>query len=65
MKLKITLTKSLIACRFNQIKTAHCLGLKKINNQVIKDDTPAIHGMIKTISHLVVVEKVSDTKEQK
>ncbi|MGL9687791.1 MAG: 50S ribosomal protein L30 [Candidatus Phytoplasma sp. TWB_XP] len=65
MKLKITLTKSLIACRVNQIKTAHCLGLKKINNQVIKDDTPVIHGMIKTISHLIVVEKVSDTEEQK
>ncbi|AGL90290.1 Ribosomal protein L30/L7E [Candidatus Phytoplasma australiense] len=64
MKLKITLIKSLISCRQNQIRTAYSLGLKKINNQVIKDDVPAIHGMIKTISHLVVVQKVCDTKEE-
>ncbi|CCP88092.1 50S ribosomal protein L30 [Candidatus Phytoplasma solani] len=64
MKLKITLTKSLIACRSNQIKTAHSLGLKKINSQVIKDDNPAIHGMIKTINHLITVQKVFDTKEE-
>ncbi|WP_349401762.1 LSU ribosomal protein L30p [Candidatus Phytoplasma solani] len=64
MKLKITLIKSLIACRKNQIRTAYSLGLKKINSQVIQDDTPAIHGMIKTISHLVSVQKVFDTKEE-
>ncbi|MBP5835668.1 50S ribosomal protein L30 [Candidatus Phytoplasma meliae] len=64
MKLKITLIKSLITCRDNQIKTAYALGLKKINSQVIKDDTPAINGMLKTISHLISVQKILNTKEE-
>ncbi len=58
MKYQITLKRSLIGCRPNQVKTANALGLKKIHQTVIKEDNEAIRGMIKTIAHLVeVVEK--------
>lgn len=56
--LEITLVKSLIASKPNQRKTAQALGLKKINQTVVRQDTQTIRGMINIISHLVnVVEK--------
>jgi large subunit ribosomal protein L30 len=55
MKLEVTLKKSLIGRRPNQVKTAKALGLKKINQVVVKEDNEAIRGMINTISHMVSV----------
>jgi large subunit ribosomal protein L30 len=58
MKYEITLVRSLIGCRPNQVATAKALGLKKIGSVVVKEDNEAIRGMIKTIAHLIkVVEK--------
>ncbi|MTV49463.1 50S ribosomal protein L30 [Heliobacillus mobilis] len=57
-KLKITWVKSAIGYPKNQKLTVATLGLKKLNNTVIHDDTPAIRGMIKTVSHLVTVEEM-------
>ncbi len=59
MKLQITLKKSLIGRKPNQVKTAHALGLKKINQVVVKESNEAINGMVKTISHLVDVVEVA------
>lgn len=58
MALEITLKKSLIGRRPNQIKTAHALGLKKIGQIVVKEKNDAIDGMIQTIGHLVEVKEV-------
>ncbi|MBN3490938.1 50S ribosomal protein L30 [Acholeplasma equirhinis] len=58
MAYEITLKKSLIGRRPNQIKTAHALGLKKIGNIVIKEKNDAVDGMIKTIGHLVEVKEI-------
>ena len=55
--LQITLKKSLIGRKENQIKTAHALGLRKPNKPVVKPDNEAIRGMVNTISHLVEVEE--------
>lgn len=58
MKYEITLVKSLIGRKPNQVKTAKALGLTKIGSSVIKEENEAIKGMIITIAHLVkVVEK--------
>ena len=55
---KITLVKSFIGKKPNQVATAKALGLKKIGSTVVKEDNEAIRGMIKTIAHLIkVVEK--------
>ena len=58
MKLQVTLVQSLIGSKQNQIRTAHALGLKKINQTVEVTPNEAVLGMIQTIAHLVrVVEK--------
>lgn len=57
-KLQITLTKSLIGRKPNQVKTAHALGLKKINQTVVKETNDAVMGMIKTIAHLIDIKEV-------
>ncbi len=58
MKVQIKLTRSLIGRKPNQVKTAHALGLRKLNQVVIKETNDAVNGMIKTISHLVSVSEV-------
>jgi len=57
-QLKVTLTKSPIGHKPNQIKTLKALGLTRIQSAVVKDDTEAMRGMIRTIAHLVTVESV-------
>jgi large subunit ribosomal protein L30 len=58
MKLEIKLTRSLIGRKPNQVKTAHALGLRKVNQVVVKESNDAINGMIKTIAHLVSINEV-------
>ncbi len=59
-KLKITQIKSEIDYDITQKRTIKALGLKKINHTVIKDDTPAIRGMIRKVKHLLKVEEIKD-----
>lgn len=55
-KLKITQTGSPIGRPKDQRATLIGLGLNKINREVLLDDTLAIRGMIRKVSHLVKVE---------
>lgn len=57
-QLEITLKRSVIGRKENQKKTVQTLGLKKINDTVIHNDTPSIRGMIETVSHLVAVTEL-------
>lgn len=56
-KLEITLTRSLIGRTNDQKETVKALGLRKVNQTVIKDDNAAIRGMINKVSHLVSVKE--------
>ena len=56
-KLKITLVKSTIGRKQDQIATVKALGLRKIRHVVEHNDTPQIRGMINKVSHLVEVEE--------
>ncbi len=58
MKLQITLEKSLIGRKKDQIATAQALGLRKIRSTVVKEDNAAMRGMIFKIKHLVKVEEI-------
>jgi large subunit ribosomal protein L30 len=60
MKLKITQTKSTIACLEDQKRTIQALGLKKPNQTVIQPDNPCIRGMLFKVKHLVNVEEIPD-----
>ena len=57
-KLKITLKKSVIGQKKDQIATVEALGLKKIRDVVEQNDTPQIRGMVNKVSHLLSVEEV-------
>lgn len=57
-KLEITLKRSVIGRKENQVKTVRTLGLKKLNDTVVHNDTPQIRGMINTVSHLVEVKEL-------
>jgi len=56
---KVTQTKSTIGGTRNQRETLRTLGLRRIGDSVTREDSPAVRGMINTVSHLVTVEEVS------
>ena len=53
MKIKVTQRKSAIGRPQRQRDTLRGLGLRKLNQSRILDDTPAVRGMINKVSHLV------------
>lgn len=53
----ITLKKSLIGCKKDQIATAHSLGLTKIDDKTEQPDNAATAGKVKKIVHLIEVSK--------
>ena len=56
-KIKITQVKSVIGKLVAQKRTVKALGLKKIRDSVVKNDTPTIRGMIECVKHLVKIEE--------
>ena len=56
VKLKVTQVKSGIGRSSSQNKTLEGLGLRGPRRFKVLDDTPAVRGMIRKVSHLVVVE---------
>lgn len=56
--LEITLKRSVIGGTESQRKTVQALGLKKIRQTVVREDTPAVRGMIDKVAHLVTVKEV-------
>lgn len=59
-KLKITLVKSKYKRRPDHEQTLKGLGLRKIGQSVIREDTPMIRGMIKKIQYLLKVEELNE-----
>jgi large subunit ribosomal protein L30 len=62
MKLKVTLVRSGINRPELQKLTIKGLGLTRMHRAVILNDTPAIRGMIRKVSHLVTVEPADSAK---
>jgi large subunit ribosomal protein L30 len=54
--LKVTLVRSPIGTRESHRATVLGLGLKKIRQSRVLEDTPAVRGMINKVSYLVKVE---------
>ena len=55
---KVTQIRSQIGTKQNHRDTLRSLGLKRINDVVVKEDRPEIRGMIFAVNHLVTVEEV-------
>jgi len=58
LKIKVTQLKSGIGRPKPQRLLLKGLGLRRINNSVVLQDTPAIRGMIRRVSHLIAIEAV-------
>ncbi len=56
-KLKITQIRSAIGRKQNQKDTIRALGIRRMHQTVVHNDTPQIRGMVNTVSHLVNVEE--------
>lgn len=57
-QLKITQKRSAIGRQKNQKLTLRALGIRRMHQTVVHNDTAPIRGMIQTVRHLVVVEEV-------
>lgn len=57
-RLRITLVKSPIGSLPRHRKTVRSLGLRKLNQSIEKDDSPAIRGMAAAVGHLIRLEEV-------
>ena len=53
--LKLRLTRSIIGLSPKQEATVRALGLRRINQEVVQADTPAIRGMIAKVPHMLEV----------
>ena len=56
-QLKVTKTKSGIARNAYFTKVLKGLGLTRMHQSVLLQDTPEIRGMIRKVAHMVVVEE--------
>ena len=54
--MKITLVKSLISTKKDQIATAHAHGIRKIGDTTEQPDNPSTQGKIAKIVHLIKVD---------
>jgi large subunit ribosomal protein L30 len=59
-QLRVTQMRSSIGCKQNQRATLRTLGLRKIRQSTVREDTPQLRGMIHTVRHLVAVEEVDE-----
>jgi large subunit ribosomal protein L30 len=57
--LKVFLKKSTIGSRQAQKACVRGLGLRKIGQSVVVEDTPSNRGMINEVSYLLKIEEVS------
>jgi large subunit ribosomal protein L30 len=55
--IKITLIKGLVGSTSQQKANVHSLGLHKIGQSVVRQDTPVYRGMASAVRHLVRVEE--------
>ncbi len=59
-QLKVTQVKSVIGSIENHKRTVRALGLKRIRDSRVHQDTPQVRGMIHNVRHLVRVEEVDE-----
>ena len=60
-KIKVTYVKSAIGYRQSQKETVRSLGLRRLNNSVVLEDTPSNRGRVETVKHLVRVEPAEES----
>ena len=56
-QLKITQIRGVVGARWSQRESLRTLGLRKIQQSVVREDNPQSRGLIKAVQHLVKVEE--------
>lgn len=59
-QLRIRQVRSGIGSPSDHRRTLRALGLKHHQDEVVQDDSPAIRGMVRKVSHLVEVEEAEE-----
>ncbi len=57
-QLKVTQVRSVIGTKRNHRESLRTLGLRKIRQSVVREDSPQVRGLIHTVRHLVTVEEI-------
>jgi len=57
-KLRITWVKSAIGYSRDQKATIRALGLRRLKQTVVHEDTPSMRGMLFKVQHLIQVEEI-------
>ena len=60
MKLRVKLVKSPIGNNPRNRATVDALGLRKINQVVVHEDSPSIRGMLHKVRHMIDVRILED-----
>jgi large subunit ribosomal protein L30 len=55
--LRITLVKSGIGYSVKHKATLRALGLNRLHQTVVQEDSPALQGMLRKVNHLVQIEE--------
>ena len=56
--LKVTQVRSVVGSKQGHKRTVRALGLKRIRDSRVHEDTPQIRGMVHKVQHLVRAEEV-------
>ncbi|MBX6363528.1 MAG: 50S ribosomal protein L30 [Gemmatimonadetes bacterium] len=62
-RIKITQVRSGIGRPETHRRTLRALGLKRHQQSVVHEDTPAVRGMIFQVQHLVKVQELAEGEE--
>lgn len=57
-QIRVTQVRSGIGGTHRQRESLKTLGLRKIRQSVVREDSPSVRGLIATVHHLVTVEEV-------
>jgi large subunit ribosomal protein L30 len=57
MKVRVTQVRSRIGAKPKAKLTLDALGLRRHQRSVVKEDTPQLRGMLRSVAHLVRVEQ--------
>jgi large subunit ribosomal protein L30 len=62
-KLRITLVKSVNGYSPDQVSTIKTLGLRRINQFVVHEDSLTLRGQVMKVKHLVMVKEETNAAE--
>jgi large subunit ribosomal protein L30 len=62
-KIRITLVKSGNGYSPDQIRTLETVGLKRIRQSVIREDSLSLRGQVMKVKHLIMVEEETNAAE--